>query len=153
MSKDDSLDLSILKARLTEYDPETSRCKIEREETINFAPPEVLPDDPMWASYTVTHTIRCCRPEGHAGACRISQEALGWPGFEILRYLIDRIETAESRLAEKNQPEIGTFDDFISWLEHESNAWASAPVWGSIYRGIAEEAKRRRVTLRSGEEV
>jgi hypothetical protein len=68
-----TLDLQALKAKLREYDKTLPKCpkQIERQnaEGRSFHP--------------------CCRPEGHEGDCLGSRLVLGWPGYDVLKELIE----------------------------------------------------------------
>jgi len=85
----DRLDIDTLKAKLREYDPELPRCpkKIERIETFIYDFIVERDDKVPRKSY---HP--CCRPEGHEGRCSNTRSVLGWPGYEVLKALIESYE-------------------------------------------------------------
>ena len=92
-----TLDLEALEARLAEYDPGAPRCTKTAAESRNYAPDSMDQNDPEWDTYTVTHYVPCCRPEGHDGKCRSSRRVLGWPGYATLKELISEVRRLRER--------------------------------------------------------
>jgi hypothetical protein len=80
-----TLDIQALKAQLREYDKSLPKCP-KRIETPHY-------DLHMsWKTYDP-----CCRPEGHQGECRSTRAVLGWPGYEVLKELIDAYDAEKSQ--------------------------------------------------------
>ncbi len=89
-----TLDLQALKAKLREYDKALPKCpkKVERiENRPIYGSIFSREDDTPVISY---HP--CCRPEGHEGPCSGTRPVLGWPGYDVLKELIDAYERGET---------------------------------------------------------
>lgn len=93
------IDIEAIRARLAEYDPDAPRCTKTVAESRNYAPDSMDHNDPEWDTYTVTHHVPCCRPEGHDGKCRNSRRVLGWPGRATLIALLDEVEDLRSKVS------------------------------------------------------
>lgn len=78
----DDADFDALRETLHEYDPATPRCRgivhATGHETDGFEEP-----------YTFTYEATCVRPRGHRGACANVRPSIGWPGYRVLRALVD----------------------------------------------------------------
>jgi hypothetical protein len=86
-----TLDIQALKEKLREYDKSLPKCpkRIERIESALYDCVIDRDDTGPQKSY---HP--CCRPEGHDGPCSETRLALGWPGYEVLKALIEIAEKA-----------------------------------------------------------
>jgi hypothetical protein len=89
-----TLDIQALKAKLREYDKSLPKCP-NRIEKIEYRPiydslfsPE---DDTPLLSY---HP--CCRPADHEGECQNTRPVLGWPGYDVLKELIEIAERVKN---------------------------------------------------------
>jgi hypothetical protein len=87
-----ALDIQALKTKLREYDTSLPKCP-KRIVVVRFDGPDgVLPGPHGWSSLQSTEHRPCCLPEGHDGECRNSRLVLGWPGYEVLKELIEIAE-------------------------------------------------------------
>lgn len=70
------------RARLADFDPTVERCRriviVTAHETDGF-------DEP----YMYLREATCVLPQGHRGACSDERPAIGWPGYRVLRALVD----------------------------------------------------------------
>jgi hypothetical protein len=81
-----AIDIQALKEQLREYDKSLPRCsKRIRDEGENM---------PSWVFQRVSF-FPCVRPEGHEGECQRNRPMLIWPGYEILKELIEIVENAQ----------------------------------------------------------
>lgn len=112
------IDIEAIRARLSEYDPDAPRCTKTVAESRNYAPDNIIHDDPEWDTYTVTHHVPCCRPEGHDGKCRNSRRVLGWPGYATLVALLDEVEDLRSKLSSPR----AHLDDLLASVEQGARA-------------------------------
>lgn len=78
----DDADFEALRARLSDFDPAAERCRrqvtVTAHETDGF-------DEP----YMYVREATCVLPRGHRGACSDERPAIGWPGYRVLRALVD----------------------------------------------------------------
>jgi len=78
----DDDDFENLRARIADLDPSAERCRrivtVTRHETDGF-------DEP----YMYVREATCVLPRGHRGACSDERPAIGWPGYRVLRALVD----------------------------------------------------------------
>ena len=86
------IDIQALKDKLREYDKSLPKCPKRVEQKINLAPDWCQEADSDWESFQGTMYHPCCRPEGHEGPCRSTRLILGWPGYEVLKELIEIAE-------------------------------------------------------------
>ncbi len=87
-----TLDLQALKAKLREYDKTLPKCPKKVERNVDFAPEWCQEGHPDWELYQGKSFYPCCRPEGHEGPCSETRPVLGWPGYDVLKELIDAYE-------------------------------------------------------------
>jgi len=160
------IDLDALKARLAEYDDARPRCQGKVARTINCAPDWLPFDDPTYWDYVITTYSPCCRPEGHADACRNSRVILGWPGFVTMSALVAEVEHLREENADLRMQrdehlidngnaydegyDAGTRRGYeaeraaaVAWLRESSEGLAPLSAEGSsTLRGAANEIER-----------
>lgn len=110
-----SVDTEAIRTRLAEYDPDATRCTKTVAENRNYAPDSMDRNDPEWDTYTVTHYVPCCRPEGHEGECRNSRRVMGWPGRATLIALLDEVESLRKEVRQKRSR--AELDDLLARVE------------------------------------
>lgn len=78
----DDTDFDLLRERLRDFDPDSERCRrmvtVTAHETDGFEEP-----------YMYVREATCVLPLGHVGRCRDERPAIGWPGYRVLRSLVD----------------------------------------------------------------
>lgn len=89
-----NIDIQALKSQLREYDKSLPKCQKTIEQKLDWSPDWCQEGHPDWESYQHTQYKPCCRPEGHDGECRNGRAIIGWPGYEVLKELIEIAEKA-----------------------------------------------------------
>ena len=78
----DDADFEELRVRLANFDPTIERCRrmvtVTGHETDGF-------DEP----YMYVREATCVLPLGHRGGCSDERTSIGWPGYRVLRALVD----------------------------------------------------------------
>ena len=87
-----TLDIQALKAKLREYDKSLPMCPKTIEKKLDWSPDWCQEGHPDWESYQHTQSTPCCRPAAHEGECRNTRPVLGWPGYDVLKELIESYE-------------------------------------------------------------
>lgn len=84
-----AIDIQALKDKLREYDKSLPKCQNRIEKIESYVYDRIIPRE---VSTPLKSYHPCCRPEGHSGACSDTRPALGWPGYEVLKELIEIAE-------------------------------------------------------------